>query len=199
MSLDEVARQNLEANGITIAPEHLVLRIIASILTKKLKSEDCSGMARALSPAINTLFRSGADLGRIARLSSGRPQLIAETAHALREFLADISYCAKADAITAVVENLDSIASGKGMATEPEFKSSRIGKLAVFGYARLIEMEYRLINHLAGLGSRVYLPFQADDRLFGDNGKAARFFAKHDWIIETPEDAAEHRRGQMCR
>ena len=84
VSLDEVARQNLEANGITIAPEHLVLRIIASILTKRLKSEDCNGMARALYSAINTLLRSGADLGRIARLTRERPQLIAETAYALR-------------------------------------------------------------------------------------------------------------------
>ena len=51
-------------------------------------------------------------------------------------------------------------------------------------------MEYRLINHLAGPGSRVYLPFHAGDELFGDNEKAAQFFAEKGWIVETPDDVA---------
>ncbi len=190
VSLDEIARQNLEANGITIAPEHLVLRIVASILTKQLKVEDCSGMARALSQAINTLMRSGADLGRIARLATGRPQLIAETAHVLRGYLADNSYCTKADAITSVVERLDDEALGKRNDEASEFKSMVLERLVVFGYARLIEMEYRVINHLAGPGSKVYIPYLEGDKLFGDNQRAAEFLAAHGWSVETPDDRA---------
>ncbi len=199
VSLDEVAKQNLEANGITlgIAGGISCREIVASILSKTMKSGDCSGMARALSPAINTLMRSGADLGRLARLSSGRPQLIAETAHALRGFLADIDYCSKADAITTVVERLDAIGAARTSETREAFKASKIDNLVVFGYARLIEMEYRLINHLAGPGSRVYLPFMAGDKLFGDNEKAAQFLASSGWTVETPDDVA-HTPGQRA-
>ena len=130
-------------------------------------------------PAINALLRSGSDLTSHTRAGflRGRPLLITETADLLRRHLAENFMCARPDAIT--------------QAASPQFDVMPVSDVLVYGFARLTPPECRLIDRLAGPGSRIILPGIEANPLFGDNLSAASLLASKGWqVIHTDAEPA---------
>lgn len=175
LSLDEVAQKICESHGITIAPEHTTLRALTAALREFSTAQDPGGIARMMLSSVNMLYREGVDLADLVQRTTGRIHQVARAAHETRLRLRSDFLVSKSDAIAAATNLV---------------RRPRSRTIIVYGFARLIAAEYRLLDTIAGPKSKIYLPHSPNSALFNDATRASEYLESRGWIVETAEDEA---------
>ena len=168
-SLENLAEGIVRKQGWAIASSLLVHRILGEAIKETEGNTAIEGMARIVMPTLNSLFRSGVDLGKLQQYPAARVQKLAKLALIYRQKLRKRKAIAPAELLW----------QGSQMVTSTS-------SYLFYGYFTPGEDQIAFINAIAGDNSIMVLPCEEEDFWAGNRDKIAYLQARG-WIVEQQQ------------
>ena len=167
-SLESLAEAVVSKQGWAIASSLMAHRIVREAIRETHEHKDIEGIARLVTPTLNSLFRSGVDFEALRQYSSARVQKLAQLAFVYQQKLRD----------------------RKAIATAELFwQGSKVGTwqchipYLFYGYFTPGEDRIAFINAIAGDESIMVLPGGEGDFWAGNREKIA-YLQERGWIVQ---------------
>ncbi|MGG6297907.1 PD-(D/E)XK nuclease family protein [Leptolyngbya sp. AN02str] len=165
-SLQDLATQLLQAEGIAIASPLNAQRAIRQAIEQIVRPQDPEGIARAWMPTVQALLKSALLAEIQLEACSNRARQLLEVTHRYQQILRQQNWVDSAEALWRSVE----------------LKPPKISTL-IYGYFQPRSDELAFINAIAAEGSLFFLPL-GDEEVFQENRAAVAWLQQQDWEVD---------------